>query len=161
MAAGASFFLRLHLCVIGPMQPPIVAPSIDGPGGTFQSHATQVELRRQVASLEACERAPAPVLQKDATARDTRMAIGRQKLLEHDGAGALLRAPQNYFAPDATDAAKRNATKFPHLRDTFHTMDKYSANSDLLRRRAECLMKHGGCPCGIFPGCLDAHGGCP
>ena len=52
------------------MQPSTAVSSCGAKGESFQSYAKAVNLRRQVASLEAYKRAPALVLKMEATARD-------------------------------------------------------------------------------------------
>ena len=52
--------------------------------------------------------APAAILQMEATAGLVCMALGAEKLLDRNGAGALLTALANYFAPDALEAANQD-----------------------------------------------------
>ena len=44
----------------------------------------------------------------EATAGLVCMALGAEKLLDRNGAGALLTALANYFAPDALEAANQD-----------------------------------------------------
>ena len=50
-------------------------------------------------------------------------------------------------APDALDAAYRDAVTFSHFRKTVQTMDEYLVKLDLLRGNAEGRMQ----PVGTFP----------
>ena len=62
------------------MMPSIAAPSFDRKGESFPGYAMEVDLRSKVTNMEAGERASAPVLRMESTARDVRMAMGNNKL---------------------------------------------------------------------------------
>ena len=73
--------------------------------------------------------APAPYVYS--TARGVRLAFGKQKLMEQDGANSLLQVPQN-FASDA-----RDSVQFSHFREIAWTTEGSSVEFNLLRRAAE------------------------
>ena len=66
-------------------------------------------------------------------------------VLESDtGAGNIAEALQNYLGPDASDAARRDITMFPGLRQTHLTLEEHSAHFQSARQRAEARLPNGG-----------------
>ena len=67
-------------------------------------------------------------------------------MTENNGVIALSQALQNYFAPDAMDAAYQGVVYFPHFRKSIQTAREYSAELDLLRRKAGGQAQRGKAP---------------
>ena len=89
--------------------------------------------------------APHPLAPRvESTARDANMAFGNHKVPELDGAAALLTSLRNYLAPDEMDSAYWDAVNLSHFRKTTQTAGEYSAQFDLLRRKAEGPTQPGG-----------------
>ena len=85
-----------------------------------------------------------PALRVESTARDANMAFGNHKVPVLDGAGALLTSRRNSLAPDAINSVFRDTAKLSHFRKTTQTAGEYSAQFDLLRRKAEGPTQPGG-----------------
>ena len=86
---------------------------------------------------DARKRAPALVLRVESTARDVSTATGNHMLPVPDGAGILLTAVWEYFAPDAVGAAYQDVVKFSHSRDPAPTMGGHLVEFDLRRRQPD------------------------
>ena len=126
------------------MLPSVAVPSFGAKGESPPGYAMEVDLRSKVTNMEAGERASAPVLQMESTARDVRMAMGNDKLAAPETVGRVIHAPHDYFKPDATDAVYHDVVKLLDFGQTTQSTADNSAKFDLLRRRAEARTHLGG-----------------
>ena len=77
------------------------------------------------------------VLQVDSVARHVRLAAGGDFMANNDGAGRSVEIPRYYFAPEAADSINRAVARFPRFPRRDQTVDGYTAEFNLLRRKAE------------------------
>ena len=106
--------------------------SFDAREESFRVYVTDVELRREVDSIEVNKRASASVLWLEQTARRVCAAMSSGSLVDPDAAGRAPQVLRDYFAPGAPDATRRRPVKFSHFGGATQSMDESWANFDLL-----------------------------
>ena len=76
--------------------------------------------------------------------REICLALGADVLKSDTGVDNIMEALQNNLGPDASDAARRDITMFPGLRQTHLTLEEHSAHFQSARQRAEARLPNGG-----------------
>ena len=72
-----------------------------------------------MANLGPLDRASALILKMDPVAREVRMAVGNDQIVDPDVATKILRAPNDYFAPDDIASIYREFKRAARTTDEF------------------------------------------
>ena len=78
--------------------------SLMGKVESFANYPQQVELSRQVATLNPAKRAPALILHTFSVARKVCMAAGGDVIMSRDGVEKISELLSDHFAPEAADS---------------------------------------------------------
>ena len=94
------------------------------------------------------------VLRVHSAPRPVCLAAGGDVLGHHDGVARIMEILRSYLAPEAADAIHQQVVRFAHYRRSDLSIDEYTAEFDLLQRKAESKMEMGA-------GIPESMRGCP